>query len=312
MARTVAVIAGSEVRMAEWWRTPSSTRSTSGASPTRTATASVTSRDPLPAPLRARARRRRHLADAVLPLPGRRPRLRRVGLRRRRSALRHARRLRRARRRRARARPARDRRPRPEPHVERAPVVPERARRPEHPDRDALLLPARPRRRPAEQLDVRLRRPGLDARRAERRVVPAPLRARAARPRLAQRAGSARLRGHPPLLARPRRRRLPHRRRAGALQGPDAARDGRAEPRACSPTGTPGSTSRRCTPSTAAGGSSPTSTPGDRIFVGEIVLAEPGDVAQYVRPDELQLAFNFSLLCAEWDAERCARRSTRR
>ena len=35
----------------------------------------------------------------------------------------------------------------------------------------------------------------------------------------------------PPLLARPRRRRLPDRRRARALQGPGPARDGRAEPR---------------------------------------------------------------------------------
>ena len=41
-------------------------------------------------------------------------------------------------------------------------------------------------------------------------------------------AGAGRLREDPPLLARPRRRRLPHRRRAGPLQGAGPARDGRA------------------------------------------------------------------------------------
>ena len=42
--------------------------------------------------------------------------------------------------------------------------------------------------------------------------------------------------------------------------------------------------------------------PGERIFVGEIVLADQEAVAQYVRPDELQLAFNFTLLHEPWDA----------
>ena len=64
--------------------------------------AGIRSRLPVP----ARARRRRALADSVLPLAGRRPRLRRLGLRRRRPAVRDARRLRRARRGRARARAA--------------------------------------------------------------------------------------------------------------------------------------------------------------------------------------------------------------
>lgn len=43
--------------------------------------------------------------------------------------------------------------------------------------------------------------------------------------------------------------------------------------------------------------------PGDRVFVGEIFFAEPVRVAPYLRPGELQLAFNFSLVFAPWDAE---------
>jgi alpha-glucosidase len=42
--------------------------------------------------------------------------------------------------------------------------------------------------------------------------------------------------------------------------------------------------------------------PDERIFVGEIVLRDQEAVAQYVRPDELQLAFNFTLLHEPWDA----------
>jgi len=41
---------------------------------------------------------------------------------------------------------------------------------------------------------------------------------------------------------------------------------------------------------------------GDRMYVGEIVIENQERVAQYVRPDEMQLAFNFALLFAEWDA----------
>ena len=107
-------------------------------------------------------------------------------------------------------------------------MVPERDRRPESPPPGVLLLPPRQSRRPPERVDVRFRRAGLDARRRHRRVLPPLLRARAARPRLAQRGGAGRVRPHPPLLARPRRRRLPDRRRARALQGAGPARDGRA------------------------------------------------------------------------------------
>jgi alpha-glucosidase len=44
--------------------------------------------------------------------------------------------------------------------------------------------------------------------------------------------------------------------------------------------------------------------PGDRVLVGEVVLSDPARVAAYVRPDELHLAFNFTLLFTPWDAER--------
>ena len=201
-------------------------------------------------PYLQRARRRRDLADAVLPVARRRPRLRRGGLRRRRPAVRHARRLRRAARGRARARAPRDRRHRPEPHVERARVV--------HATTPRVL---------------RLRRDEPNnwpstfggsawTRRAARPVVSPPLRAGAARPRLAQRGRATRVRADPPLLARPRRRRLPHRRRACALQGSRrcATRTSRFRARRSRPTGGRPSTSRRCTRSTGAGAGCSTRT----------------------------------------------------
>jgi alpha-glucosidase len=42
---------------------------------------------------------------------------------------------------------------------------------------------------------------------------------------------------------------------------------------------------------------------GDRMFVGEIVFSEPARIAPYLRPDELHLGFNFSLVFAPWDAD---------
>ena len=59
-------------------------------------------------------------------------------------------------------------------------------------------------------------------------VLPPPVRAAAARPRLVERRRARRVRSDPPLLVRPRRHRLPHRRRARARQGPRAARRRRA------------------------------------------------------------------------------------
>jgi alpha-glucosidase len=41
---------------------------------------------------------------------------------------------------------------------------------------------------------------------------------------------------------------------------------------------------------------------GDRVLVGEVVFSDQSRVAPYLRPDELQLAFNFSLVFQPWDA----------
>jgi alpha-glucosidase len=41
---------------------------------------------------------------------------------------------------------------------------------------------------------------------------------------------------------------------------------------------------------------------GDRVLVGEVVFSDQQRVAPYLRPDELQLAFNFSFVFAPWDA----------
>jgi alpha-glucosidase len=42
---------------------------------------------------------------------------------------------------------------------------------------------------------------------------------------------------------------------------------------------------------------------GDRVFVGEIVFSDQRRLAPYLRPDELQMAFNFSLVMQPWDAD---------
>jgi len=42
---------------------------------------------------------------------------------------------------------------------------------------------------------------------------------------------------------------------------------------------------------------------GDRVLVGEVVFSDQMRVAPYLRPDELHLAFNFSLVFQPWDAE---------
>jgi alpha-glucosidase len=41
---------------------------------------------------------------------------------------------------------------------------------------------------------------------------------------------------------------------------------------------------------------------GDRVLVGEVVFSDQRRVAPYLRPDELHLAFNFSLVFQPWDA----------
>jgi alpha-glucosidase len=44
--------------------------------------------------------------------------------------------------------------------------------------------------------------------------------------------------------------------------------------------------------------------PGERMLVGEVVFSDPRRIAQYVRPDELHLAFNFPFLFEQWEAAR--------
>ena len=217
--------------------TRSSTRSTSAASPTGTATASVTS------PASAAGCRyladlgvRRALDHAVLSLADGRPRLRRRRSARRRAGVRRPRRVRRAARRRPRARHPGDHRPGAQPQLAPARVVPGGAgRRPRIAGAGALRVPRRPRsrrQRAAQQLAVGLRRARLDPG-AGRPVVPAPVRAGAAGPGLHQPRGRRRPRGDDAVLARPRRRRLPHRRRARDGQARRAAghaADGRHRP----------------------------------------------------------------------------------
>ena len=159
------------------------------------------------------ARHRRDLAQPGTPLAERR-----LGLRRRRlhghpPRSRHARGPRPARRRSRGLRNQGAPRSRPEPLVRSAPVVSRAAR--------LLRLVGRG----PEQLGVDLRRRlRLDLRRRTRPVLPAQLRAAAARPQLVEPGGRAGVRADPAVLVRPRRRRIPHRRRARDLQGPGAAR----------------------------------------------------------------------------------------
>jgi alpha-glucosidase len=44
--------------------------------------------------------------------------------------------------------------------------------------------------------------------------------------------------------------------------------------------------------------------PGQRMYVGEIVIRNQEKIATYVEPDQLHLSFNFAFLFEEWDAER--------
>ena len=162
------------------------------------------------------------------PLAAARRRLRRQRLHRRAARVRHRRRLQALPRRGARARHPRDRRLRHEPHVRPAPVVPGQPQRPGRAVRRLLrverrrhALPRRAhhlRRHRAVQLDVR---PGAQA------VLLAPLLQPPARPelRLPRRAAGDPRRAA--VLARPRHRRVPPRRRALPVR---ARRHERREP----------------------------------------------------------------------------------
>ena len=96
-----------------------------------------------------------------------------------------------------------------------------------------LVRLARPtaRRLAAQQLALDLRRAGVGARRADRPVLPAQLPGGAAGSGLVERGRAPRVRGDPPVLVRPRDRRVPHRRGERPHQGPRAARQPRCDGR---------------------------------------------------------------------------------
>ena len=139
---------------------------------------------------------------------------------------------------------------------------------------------------------------------AGRAVVPAQLRRRAARPQLGQPRGAGRLRAHAAVLVGPRGRRVPHRRRAHAHEGPHrAAAARRPSSRRCPSTAsTRSSTATTCTRSTPSGAGCSTST---------TRRARPsprrGSIRRACRStrsaESLGQAFNFDLLQADFDAE---------
>ena len=148
-----------------------------------------------------------------------------------------------------------------------------------------------------------------------------------ARPRLAQPRGAGDVRGRPALLARPRRRRLPRRRGARPVQGGQPARpggrrgrpgqlrpgqhrplDGLARPQGRADVGPAGGPRRL----PRAGTASSTRPAPDRMAVAEAWTQTPESMAAFVRPDELDQAFNFAWLLADWSAEAFARSSPTR
>ena len=228
-------------------------------------------------------------------------RLRHLGLPRDRSRARDARGGRAADRGGAGARHPHDRRHRPQPRLERAPVVRGGARAPAGiTGARALLVPARHAARAAS-----CRRTGGSrssaappGRARRRRVVPAPVRARAARPELGAPGRVGRARGHPSLLVRPRRRGRADRLGRAARQG------ARRSPRSV-PTPAPGEHPYidrdelheiyRRWRAIADSYQEP------RVLIGEIWLPDAERFARYLRPDELHTAFNFDFLACPWE-----------
>ena len=178
--------------------------------------------------LPAVARRRLPVAAPVLPEPAPRRRLRHRRLLRHPSGLRQRRGLHLLRRPGAPARDARDRRPRHEPHVDRPSVVPGE---PHRSDRAVRRLVRLGRRRHALERGAhhlhRHRAVELDVGPGARPVLLAPVLQPPARPELRQPRGAGADAERAALLARPRARRLPARRRAVPLR---ARRHERREP----------------------------------------------------------------------------------
>ena len=216
----------------------------------------------------------------------------------------------------ARARHPHDRRRRPEPRLRPAPVVPGGARRRRR---------ARPSARasgsgPAAARTASCRRTAGSRSSAAPawtrtttptdagRVVPAPLRARAARPQLDAPRRLARARGRPALLVRPRRRRRAHRLGRAARQGSRAARGARRTPR---PGEHPFTDRDELHEIYRRWRAIADSYDEPRVLVGEIWLPDAERFARYLRPDELHTAFNFDFLACPWEPGADARaRST--
>ena len=218
-------------------------------------------------------------------------RLRRRRLPRRRAAVRHAGRRRGAARARRTTRgPAGAARHRAQPHLRPARVVPGGAGgRPRLAGARALPLPPRPRgrRRPAAQrLAQRLRRPGLDPGHRARRppgewylhlFAPEQPDLNWANPEV-----RADFERDAAVLVRPRRRRLPDRRRPRAGQGGGAARPRRPRRPVLAPRPTAAADAPALGPRRGArdlpraGGGSPTPTPTPRVFVAEAWVDDPG------------------------------------
>ena len=246
----------------------------------------------------------------IHPSPGLRRRLRRRRLRRDRSGVRDARRLRPAGRRGAPARHPDHARPGDEPHQLGASLVRGIAAR-SAPARTATgtcgATASRDRFgrvRPAEQLDVVLRRLGLDVGRRPRAVLHAHVPARAARRELAQPGGPRGDADDGPRLARARRRRLPARRLQRVLQARRAA----VQPAPATAAGA--RTTARSTSTTRTGPSSPTSSAEfralvdsfpERMTVGELFSGDPSLAPKLSAPRHL--VFDFELIRQRWNAE---------
>ena len=157
--------------------------------------------------------------------------------------------------------------------------------------------------RAAERLGVALRRDAwtrtTNPDGTPGRVVPAPVRPRAARPELGPPRRAPRARGHPAVLVRPRRRRRAHRLGGAAGQGPGAARGAPTTRARRAPDRRPRRAARRLP---RAGARSPTPTTPPRVLVGEMWLPDRERFARYLRPDEMHTAFNFDFLARPWDA----------
>ena len=170
--------------------------------------------------------RRRPVALAGVSVTAGRQRLRHQRLPGHRPAVRDARAARRADRRAARARDEAADGPGGQPHQRRAPVVRREQVVADVAEARLVLVAATARagfrRRPgrgADQLAVVLLRAGVDPRRGQRRVLPAPVRPQAARPQLGEPRGPAGGVRDDAVVARPRGRRLPHGRHQHDLQG---------------------------------------------------------------------------------------------